>query len=144
MINVVQLIYTVYFNATNQACEKLLAVADHHDVGDGVGELLLDVVLDGQRRDVFPARRDDQLLDAPADLDEAVAVHSAGERAEHLNSYSRIVEFRLCILGLTLAVFSLIYVNVFSRSELIVGSLWSFGHGQGKLKIQVKRFYIQI
>ena len=64
----------------DEAGEVLPAVAHRHHVAHDVGKLPPDVVLDGDGGDVLAAGRDDQLLDAAGDGEEAVAVVPFGTK----------------------------------------------------------------
>ena len=59
---------------SDEAGEVLPAVADGHHVAHDVGQLVSDVVFDGDGRNVFSAGCDNQFLDAAGDRQKAVAV----------------------------------------------------------------------
>merc|ERR1719319_438564 len=69
---------------SDEASQVLLLVPNHHAVGDKVGELGLDPVLDGVGRDILAPAGDDHVLDPAPDGDEAVVDggHVAGEQPE--------------------------------------------------------------
>lgn len=62
---------------THEGAEELPPVSDDHTVRNGSGKLLLDDAFDQQRRDVLATGCNDELLQTPREVDEAVLVHGA-------------------------------------------------------------------